>query len=324
MKIIVTGGSGFIGTNLIDDLASQGWSILNLSLHEPQNSAHASLWRKTDILDTNDLLDAFCQFQPDAVVHLAARTDCVENTTVENDYRVNTEGTSNVLAAIASNSSVKKVIITSSQFVCGPGRLPRHDEDYFPHTVYGKSKVITETLTRQANLQACWTLIRPTNIWGPWHPRYPAEFWRVAAKGFYVHPSGPPVIRCYGYVGNVAQQITKILEHPAATVNGQTFYVGDPPADIFLWANGFCLALRGKPALKVPRSLLKMAGMAGDLVGALTRKPFYISSSRYRSMVSNYVTPMEKTVQELGLGSYSLSEGIDHTVQWLRSQKIGY
>lgn len=70
------------------------------------------------------------------------------------------------LDVIKATPSVERVIITSSQFVCGPGYIPKHDEDFAPVTVYGQSKVLTEQLTRQAGLRCVWTIVRPTNIWG--------------------------------------------------------------------------------------------------------------------------------------------------------------
>jgi nucleoside-diphosphate-sugar epimerase len=254
-------------------------------------------------------------------MHLAARTEMDENTTAETGFRANTQGTRNFLAAVQATPSIKRALICSSQFVCGPERLPTHDEDYFPATVYGQSKVITEKETRQANLSCEWVIARPTNIWGPWHPRYPQEFWRIAHKGLYVHPAGKPVVRCYGYVGNVADQmVSLLLDQPAEKINRQTFYVGDTPADIYHWADAFCRALRGQPARKVPRPILRAAGLAGDLVTGITGKPFYITSSRYRSMVTDYITPMDKTFAVLGPPKISLQQGVAETIAWLRTQ----
>ena len=200
MRILITGASGFIGTNAIEEFVRAGNTILNYSLHPPLNAEQASHWRAGDILDAKATTAVFREFQPDHVLHLAARTDCDEKTTVETGYRVNTEGTQNVLDAIRATPSVERSIITSTQFVCAPGRLPKSDTDYFPETVYGQSKVITEKLTRDANLASCWTIIRPTNVWGPWHMRYRREFWRVLERGLYVHPGHQPVIRTYAYV----------------------------------------------------------------------------------------------------------------------------
>jgi nucleoside-diphosphate-sugar epimerase len=319
MKVLVTGGSGFIGTNVIEALSQAGNSILNYSLHAPLKSEQAQYWRAGDILDPAAMADAFREFRPERVLHLAARAECDEKTTVETGYRVNTEGTQNVLDAIRVTPSIERTIITSSQFVCAPGRLPESDTDYFPETVYGQSKVITETLTREANLPSNWTIIRPTNIWGPWHMRYRREFWRVVERGLYLHPGRRPVIRSYGYVKNVAHQIHKIFEADVDLVSGKTFYLGDRPINLFDWVNGFSRALTGRDVHVVPRSLLRGLALVGDMPTYLTGKPFLINSSRFRSMTTNYETPMESTFEVFGENPYLLEDGIKETVAWLHS-----
>jgi nucleoside-diphosphate-sugar epimerase len=319
MRILITGGSGFIGTNVVETLSREANTILNYSLHPPLEAEQMRYWRAGDILDPGATAAVFREFQPDRVLHLAARAECDETTTVETGYRVNTEGTRNVLDAIRASSSVQRAIITSSQFVCAPGPLPKSDTDYFPETVYGQSKVTTEKLTRDADLPICWTIIRPTNIWGPWHMRYRREFWRVVERGLYVHPGRRPVIRCYGYVKNVAYQIQKIFEAPYDAVHGKTFYLGDRPINLFDWVNGFSKALTGREVRVIPRPLMRALALAGDIPSRLTGKPFLINSSRFRSMTTDYETPMEPTFELLGENPYTLEDGIHETVKWLRT-----
>ncbi len=319
MRLLITGGSGFIGTNAVDAFAEQGCAILNYSTQRPLKSAHDKFWLKGDILDVVALQIASNNFQPDWVLHLAARADCDENATLEVGYRANTEGTRNVLETIRAMPSVQRVIVTSSQFVCAPGRLPKSDTDYFPETVYGQSKVVTEQLTREANLPACWTIIRPTNIWGPWHMRYRREFWRVVERGLYAHPGHQPVIRCYGYVKNVVHQIRKIFEANVDLVRGQTFYLGDRPINLYDWTNGFSRALSGREVNVVPRPLMRALSLLGDIPTLITGKPFLINSSRFRSMTTDYETPMERTFKLFGESPYTFQVGIEETVRWLRS-----
>ena len=73
-------------------------------------------------------------------------------------------------------------------------------------------------------------------------------------------------------------------------------------ADIYAWANGFCQALSGRSAPKIPRLLLRLIALVGDAISVVTGKPFYLTSSRYRSMTSDYPVPMEKTFAALGRG----------------------
>ncbi len=319
-RVLVTGGSGFIGVRTIEDLEKGSHEILNISLSPPHLAEQQRYYRFADLMNVETLRSAIIEFRPTHVIHLAARTDCDETTTVEAGYSMNTEGTRNLLKVLVECGSVQRAVIVSSQFIARPGYTPATDTDFNPETIYGESKAQMEMITRNANLPFEWTIVRPTNIWGPWHPRYPQEFWKIAARGLYVHPGGPPVIRCYGYVGNVVWQILRILEMPGSAVDRKVFYVGDPAGDIYEWANGFCVALSGHPARRVPRPILTAAGLAGDLITVCTKRRFYITSSRRRSMMTHYVVPMERTFETVGHGPFDLDAGISETCQWLRSQ----
>ena len=317
MKILITGGSGFIGLNTVERFFSKAEALLNLDRNPPEPQHHRQFWQKSDLLDKELLARQVAAFRPTHVLHLAARTDCVETTTVELGYRENTDGVSNILAAIRSCPSIQRAIITSSQYVCGPGYQPKSDEDYSPATVYGASKVLTERLTRAAQLPFSWTMIRPTNVWGPWHTRYEREFWRVAHRGWYFHPGGAPVRRAYAYVGNVLDQIEQIFSLPESAVNGKTLYVGDETDDIWYWAAGFCRALHGRTPPRINRPTLRLMGRVGDAISRITGRRFYIDSTRVESMTTDYPIDMGETFKVLGRGSFSLQEGINQTTQWL-------
>lgn len=315
-RVIVTGGSGFIGTHLVARLMEQGHQVLNLDKAGPLDVKQKPLHRPADILDATALRNEFDSFQPQWLFHLAARTDCDETTTVEAGYAMNTVGAANVLAAA---TSLERALITSSQYVCRPGYKPANDQDYCPHTVYGWSKVETERATRRASLKCPWVIVRPTNIWGPWHMRYRQQVWRAIQRGVYLHPGGEPVIRSYGYVGNVVRQMLGLVEADASAVHGKIFYLGDAPRDLRDWVNGFSRALRGRPVTVVPRVLLRSIGLAGDLIGKVSGREFLIHSSRYRSMVTSESAPMTATFDLLGPSPVSLDQAVDETVQWLRT-----
>jgi GlcNAc-P-P-Und epimerase len=318
-RVIVTGCSGFIGTHLISCLLEQGHQVLNLDKHRPLDTRQICVHHQVDILDAGALRATFDSFSPQWLFHLAARTDCDERTTVETGYVANTTGSINVLTAAAACQSLERVLVTSSQYVCRPGYQPLGDEDYSPHTVYGWSKVETERAVRRASLNCPWFIVRPTNIWGPWHMRYRRQVWRAIRRGFYLHPGGPPIIRSYGYVGNVARQMLGLMVADAKAIAGRVFYVGDPPRDLSEWVNGFSHALRGGPVTIVPRRLLRAMGLTGDLISQLSRHEFLIHSSRYRSMVTSDTAPMAETYALLGPSPISLDQGVGETVRWLRT-----
>lgn len=315
MRILVTGGSGFIGTNFIEVALERGIEILNLDISPPKKQTHIVVWKPCDIMDFNACMDLFQEFQPTHALHLAARTDTDSNELM--DYKVNSEGTDTFLRCIKSMPGIKRAVITSTQFVFAPPGLPENDEQFNPIGAYGMTKVLAEKATRAAELDCTWTIIRPTNIWGPWHPRYPKEFWLVLKKGWYLHPGGAPVMRSYGYVKNVVNQTLKIFEAPATAVHAKVFYVGDPPIPLFDWANLFSLAITGKPVRVVPRMVLRMLAVVGSLLRPVGIR-FPITLSRYRSMTEDYLSPMEVTLSQFGAPEYSLQEGVEETVTWLK------
>ena len=57
MRIIVTGGSGFLGTNLIEHFLANGVETLNLDSVPPRNNEHAPCWRDVDLLDAKKVRD---------------------------------------------------------------------------------------------------------------------------------------------------------------------------------------------------------------------------------------------------------------------------
>jgi nucleoside-diphosphate-sugar epimerase len=320
VRAIVTGGSGFIGAHLVDELSKRGHTVLNIDLEPPPGDSEGKFWKQRNILDKEALMADFKSFEPDSVIHLAARTDTLSN--LLEDYTVNTVGTENVLDAINSTPSIERVIICSTQFVNQYSGAPQNDLDFAPHTAYGESKVITEQLTRAANMACQWTIIRPTNIWGPWHPRYPYEFWRILGKGLYLHPGGGRVTRSYGYVRNVVYQIMQILSATPELAHQKVYYLGDRPVDLLDWVNGFSMGLRGEKVRKVPRILLRLVAFTGDILGWIKIK-FPITSSRYKSMTTSNDAPMEAVFDAFGQPPCSLEEGIEETVVWLNVNHPG-
>ena len=149
-KILITGSSGFIGTNLVEFLLKNNlYNVLGFDINNPKIKKHTDVLRQIDIRDKNTLLKAVKEFDPTYVIHLAARTD-LNGVTLE-DYDSNTNGVINLVEALSSLTNVKRVIFASSMYVCISGYNPKNCDDYKPHTVYGESKVITEKIVKNSN-----------------------------------------------------------------------------------------------------------------------------------------------------------------------------
>jgi nucleoside-diphosphate-sugar epimerase len=78
LRLLVTGGSGFIGTNVIDFYLAKDIEVLNIDKEAPRNKHHQHLWKRVDILDMSSLEQTILAFSPTHVFHMAARTDLDE------------------------------------------------------------------------------------------------------------------------------------------------------------------------------------------------------------------------------------------------------
>lgn len=317
--VLITGGSGFIGTNLIDLLLSLGYNnIVNIDKAKPVNSKHSAYWVNVNIMDVENLQKAFAKYQPEIVIHLAARTDTLSDN--PKDYEENSIGTKNIVDVIKGGSYVKHAIITSTQYVYKSLNkpFPETDSTFIPHTVYGHSKAYTEEYTRNANLDCKWTIIRPTNIWGPWHMRYPNELWRMIDKGFYVHPGKKEVIRAYGYVKNVAHQIHQMMIAPPEVTHKKMYYVGDLPIDSYLWLNELSTQMTGKSVKRLPIAVFGLLATVGDVLRKLNIS-FPLYSERFRNMIEDYYAPSNITVAQFGLSHPDMKANVQETIDWLKN-----
>lgn len=160
MKILVTGGAGFVGICLVDRLIELNHETVvldNLSAGKKENVKNAKLV-VGDIRDRFDVDKAIkgCQ----AVFHLAAMTDA----RISNDkvYEVNYLGSENVFNAAKENNA--KVIFTSSAAVYGSGSFCMEDAECRPVNDYGKSKLKAERLLVKICPDSF--IARPFNVYG--------------------------------------------------------------------------------------------------------------------------------------------------------------
>ena len=321
MRVLVTGGSGFIGTNLVAFLLARGHAVTNLDSQTPLMDAHRAMWQTVDIRDTAGIAGAIARFQPDHIVHLAALAT-FEASKAELDS-INIGGTINVLEGALANAPHARILVTSTQYVNGPGTPFDNDLAFHPVNDYGHSKAGAEMAARSERYAALdWIITRPTNIWGAFHPRFPTEIWKYIRQGFYMHPGHDPIERAYGYVGNVCLQTEILLQAPAERVRHRVFYLTDPPLDSYDVLNAFSFALRERPLRRVSYPLLRMLALAGDSVRLVGLKaPF--RSDRLHRMTSPHSARFESLWAELGCKSVGLPDAVKETLAWLKQHYPG-
>lgn len=319
-RVVVTGGSGFVGTNLVQQLVSRGWSVRNVDHLPPRDYTHVPYWQELDILDRTALLASLQQFRPSVLVHLAARTDMEESAGISG-YAANIDGVRNLLDAVRGTPSIERALFASSQLVCRLGYRPKHEDDFSPDSLYGRSKAIGEQTVRNSrDIGAVWTILRPTSLWGPWFAEPYRAFFEMIERGWYVHVRDHDPLKQWGYIGNTVHQMIRLIDSPATEVNGRTFYLADyVPISLATFANKVQKAMRVRPIRKVPYHLLKVAAHAGDALQHVGYSKAPLTSFRLRNMITPEVqdlVPLEKVVGPI---PYTVDEGIRATVDWLRS-----
>src|SRR3954453_7916751 len=178
MKAVVTGGAGFIGSNVVDALLERGDGVVivdNLSTGKRANVeqalANGARLVEADIRDREALTDLFDAVKPDVVFHLAAQIDVrksVADTPL--DATINVVGTINVLEA-ALKVGARVVNSSTGGAIYGEGKVIPAPEDHpaEPEAPYGQSKFAAEGyLELYRRLHGLSTIsLRYGNVYGP-------------------------------------------------------------------------------------------------------------------------------------------------------------
>jgi len=317
MKILITGGSGFIGTNLLEKFVRDGYDVVNIDFQKPRNMDFEKYWKNIDITNFNNLKLEVNSFNPDYIVHLAARTDL--NGSNMNDYSANTLGVENLMKLAKNLQSLKKILITSSMLVCEIGYQAKDEFDFNPSTIYGESKVMTEKNVRENPPSCDWSIIRPTSIWGPWFRAPYKSFFDMIIDKKYFHIGNMGCTKTYGYVENAIYQIEQILFTNTIQNKNKVFYLGDyEETNIELWADKIGLEL-GFSIKKVPYFLVKFLAFFGDILKIININ-FPMTSFRLKNMTTNNIIDLSNTKEIAPNLPSSRENSIKQTLSWLKTQ----
>lgn len=315
-RSLITGGSGFIGTNLVEHLVRQGASVLNVDSVPPRDHSHTAAWRRVDLRDAIAVRRAVEEFAPTHVFHLAARTDLRGRSAA--DYDSNTEGTDNLLRSLGNVQDLDRVVIASTRLVNPIDVQVDDDLDMQPQTLYGASKAEMEKRVRGSDHELPWVIARPTSIWGPWFGEPYLRFFRLAMRGRYVHPRGVRVRKTFGFVANCVEQLMTLAAAPRDDVVGRTFYLGDtPPLDVFEWAQEIASASEGRSIREVPLGMFRVMARLGDMSARIgVSAP--MTSYRLRNLTTSTVFAVSSP-SDVGAETIDMREGVRRTVGWMTS-----
>lgn len=320
MKVLVTGGAGFIGSHLVEALLKQGhevWTVDDLSAGHADYLQHVqSHDRHTFVQGTVTDRNLMKQLltRVDAVCHLAAVLG-VKNT-VENPLDVihgNLDGTRNILEIAYEQK--KKVVFSSTSEIYGKNTsLPFHEEHSdrvlgapsIHHWCYATAKALDEHLCfAYAEKGLPVSIVRYFNAYGPrqsssQYGGVVSRFIKTALQGGTLEVYGDGTqTRCFTYVANTVQGTIAALEPNA---NGLAFNIGsDKPISINeLAALIKSLCGSSSPIVKVPYEQVHGPGFEDT--------PARLPDLTRSRTVLGYQP------------SVPLTEGLQRTIEWFRQQ----
>jgi UDP-glucose 4-epimerase len=174
MRVLVTGGAGFIGSHLVDACHSRGAEVAvvdDLSTGRLARLSPDTEFHKVNVLDDDALVRVFRSTRPEVVVHLAAQVDVRASVThAGNDARVNIGGTINVCDA-ALRAGARVVLASTGGAIYGTGAPIPTRETYSPkpESPYGVAKFCAEQYLACYNRlhHTQHSILRLGNVFGP-------------------------------------------------------------------------------------------------------------------------------------------------------------
>jgi len=313
-RVLVTGGSGFIGTNLVEALMGEGYDVLSIDKVLPRLDSHIKCFHQGDVCDETFLKEILKSFDPNYILHLAAITGM--DSSEPSDFEENYVSAKLLCRFSGLSPSLKKIIFTSSLLVCRNGYIPSSNIDYCPPNGYGHSKALSEIVVRESNISVAWDIVRPTSIWGPWFSGGYLSFFNLVSKGLFFNVAGEKIMKPTSFVGNTCFMITKIMK---SNSSGQVYYLADyPQGSVQDWANQIHKAFEKKGNITtVPLVLLKTIARFGDILNGIGI-PFPLFSTRLKNMLISQDYPVENTLSIVGVLPYSRKRGIEETVSWIK------
>ena len=312
MNILVTGGSGFIGKNLVSELLKDGHRVV---IYDKRKSdVYPDFCTVGDIRDQKKLTEALVGI--DAVYHLAAEHhDNVQPASLY--YDVNVGGAENLVFA-AKQNKVKKLIFTSSVAVYGfNAGEPDENSSIKPFNDYGKSKYEAEVVFNnwaKGENSACLVIVRPTVIFGEGNRGKVYNLVKQIASNRFIMVGEGKNKKSMGYVLNLVRLLIKLLH----TSSGRYVYnfADKPDLDMneFIKITLRVLGNEQRKKIHIPYSIGLFGGITFDLLSKVTKKKYSISAIRIKKFCANTVVNSERLNETGFVAPYQLIEGINRMV----------
>lgn len=323
-RVLVTGGTGFIGSHLVEALIARGIQIrclvrktsdLQWLKHMPVELVYG------DLEEPDSLLPAVRNV--DVVFHLGGRTKVKVN---EGYHDANVRGTENLIQALLTvDPCLKRFVYVSSQAVAGPspdGIPVRESDKPRPLTPYGRSKLAGEAVVLKYTKQLPVTVIRPPTVYGP-RDTDVYEIFKIVRNGFRAVLGWEKRYLSLIFVQDLVVGLIQASENSHAV--GQIFYmVSDPCVSYHELSDEIARSLNKRAVrIHVPISLFAVWVTFSEIIAHFTGKPLVLNRYKVREARNRFwVCDASKARRMLDFKpEFPLDRGIRETVNWYREQR---
>jgi nucleoside-diphosphate-sugar epimerase len=317
MRVLVTGGTGFLGSHLVESLLEEPGSEVYALVRDPSKP------RWLEGIDGVRCLAGDLRNLPglpaglDCVYHVAGLTKTLKPSEY---YTVNRDGTANLLRALEGQSEKLRFVHLSSLAAVGPsspGRGVREDDPPRPVSPYGESKLQAEAEVLKYKGRYSIVLLRASAIYGPRDEDF-LEFFRWIRRG--IKPVlGRRKILSLVYVRDAVRACR--LAGDATRPSGEIFNIADPRPYGWEDIGGIAAGLLGKEPIPIhlPIWSAYLASLASEGVGRLLGggNSLFNTSKVKQMRPDGWVADIRKARRELGFETvFSLEQGLGETIAW--------
>lgn len=324
MRFLVTGGTGFIGSHLVELLLSRGEEVVcpvrdvSSLKHLKEIPAHVV---------PLDQLESEIRKKPpfDCVIHMAGATRALN---YEAYHQANVGFTKHLLGLLVrchGTESLKRYVLVSSQAVTGPspenGSCRLESDPLSPISLYGRSKLEAEKTAMSFQDRIPITIVRPPTVFGP-RDIDVFNVFKCARYGLAPCIAGRDTVVSIIYVEDLAEGILAAALAPQAT--GECYFLANP--EPVVWREFALLVARvlGAKAVAIPVPLLalKLVALAGDLTGRIRGEASLLRSEKLQEMKQlAWVCSSHKAYTDLHWQPRTpLIEAIEKTAHWYKEQ----
>lgn len=322
-KVFVTGGTGFIGSHLIDELLKKNYEVKALVR---KNSSTKWLNGKPvefvegDLFTDEVLIKAVSNV--DFVYHVGGVTFAKKK---EDFYRGNVDATKSLLeACVKYNPGLKKFIHVSSQAAVGPsfdGKPIDETRDYHPLTTYGRSKVEAEKLVIGYFDKINCTIVRPPAVYGP-RDYAIYEYFKSMSRGL------QPMIgfdnKLVSLIHGVDLVRGFILAGEAEISGSSIYFISSEQFYNWRDVGEITKRLLGRRTVRlvIPHFAVKTTAFFSQVFGFFSPKPVVLNIEKSRELTQRYwICSIDKAKRELGFKeSFTIETGFKDTIDWYRKE----